>query len=217
MSRCILEYKGKQYTLAEVAQMLKVPTAKVYTMRCDGYKSIEQMIEYRRALLAGEIKAGMRTEKVYKTSEGVFTMQQCEDRHPYGVPSPSIRHRGTTWGWDHKCLWLPKMPPTTFREAAIELDGPPRGHNPYRRDAKVQAGSKFDRGKCCYRYNYQERCVHYDERLQIDDGYPEACLNPADNKCINYNGEKLDVEHMTIHTGAPAKHYAPNGTEFHFR
>lgn len=209
----------KMITVRDAAAIFGISEPACQGMINKGHDTIEKMTAYRKTIKTNKNTGGRAAIK-HKTSEGIFTPQECANRHPFGLSVQTIRYRAEKWGWSHKSLWLEKKPPRQFAKIAIELDGPPRGN--IGEDIKGVAEyspsnpeqENIDRNKACYRNHFRERCVHYKKRLNLDDGHPEECLVASGSVCTNYEGEKIDTRHLENNSGAGVRHFGANGTNF---
>ncbi len=210
-------HEGEHLNLREVGQIFGMSGAATYAMYKRGFDTVPKMIEYRAKLAANPSKGGGAEPKVYDTSEGKMTAQQCEEHHKYGLTAGTIRYRAMVWGWDHKCLWLDRQPPQLFKGAAMALDGEPRGVQSWRLTASSSPNTSdptipdqgISRLKTCFKDKGRERCKHYPKRLAMYAGVPWMCKAATLSSCKNYDGEILTVR--TDCSGRPARQFAHSG------
>ncbi len=149
----------------------------------------------------GKHKGG-RIADIYVTSKGNMTIKEMVACHPFGLSADAIRSRGILWGYGHKCIWWSKAISTkNFGKLAYRLGGDRQetvrfkaGHD----DEHVE----LDRGKCCFRNKFQERCVHYMESLNTRVYYHEPldCCSSVigGTACPNYRGEALQPATISL-------------------
>ncbi len=207
-----IKHNNKDVDLKEIAKIFDVSYNVIYAMYSKGHNTFELMVKYRKDVKVNKFQKGGHPIKIHNTSRGLLSLQQCVFCHPHKLRMITIRTRAELWGWDHKCLWFGKMSTKKSREEAIELDGPPRGKAiPYKTSVKKKM-KKFDRGKTCYRYRGQERCVHYNKRLALDIGIPPECKIAEGDTCKNYEGETLDISNLNNCSGRSVRSFRRNGT-----
>lgn len=200
-------------TIKEASERMKITAPACNAMYSKGIHSLTEMEEYRVKLTEGTLQCGGTPPVYHNTSKGRLTLDECEDIHPHGLVKVSIRYRGDTWGYDHKCLWLPKG--RGFKAKALALDGPPRPANKETQKVQKCKVIPIDRLKACYRDKCQIRCIHYNTRLKMNKGVPEECSVAAGDTCINFEGQRLPV--YTNSSGRSVRRYAANGTSAEYR
>jgi len=201
---------GQMITIKQAAKILDVTAPCCNGMYKRGHETLTDMIAYRKTIeeQAGNNGGGCRAY-VFKTSEGEMTLKQMVAHHEHDIAPPTLRCRGERWGYDHKSIWLPKMQGIQFRNAAIALDGDPRGEqrgNPTLDKSKDQ---KINRLRTCHREQGRVKCAHYALRLKTDKGHPEPCLVAHGNVCTNFIGTQVNAH--TDSSGRKAVYYGANG------
>jgi len=144
-----------------------------------------------------------RPRQLLDTSKGRMTIYDMIKIHPYDMDYNSMRYRGRLWGFDHKAMWFEKLNTQEAKQAAILLDGPPRGvdadkdYNPANHVRQKSAVDQpINRLKCCHREKGTVKCVHYAKRLALIEGWPSVCDKAVGTHCPNFDGEEIEISHM---------------------
>lgn len=208
-----VKVNGGLITIKEASERMKISSPACQAMYNKGIDSLSAMEQYRVDLAEGKMQCGGTPSLYHETSMGRLTLEECAAIHPHGLVQVSIRYRGDTWGYDHKCLWLPKG--RGFKAKALALDGPPRPANKKTSKLSKCKVIPLNRRKACYRDQCQIRCVHYGARMKMFKGVPEVCSVASGDSCSNFKGQRLPV--YTNSSGRSVKRYAANGTSSEFR
>lgn len=224
-ARKVIQNGSELVSIAEASDIMCVSYATAYAMYRKGASSIKAMGDMREVINNRENYKGGKVAVTKKTSKGMMTVPEMHRYHPHGLGRMTITSRGHYWGFDHKCIWLPKAKSNyDFRATAIALDGLPRGTGSGSAGTviadAISKQSKTDsevinRLKCCHRDKGRIKCRHYAKRLKIDKGYPKECKIASGEKCKNFDGIEIEVAFYSSNHGI--KHYAPNGTEMCLR
>ncbi len=200
----MIPFKKKYIKLSEAAEILGVSYSTVYNMFKDGATSVEEMQGIREVVDSGVNMLGGKPEETFLTSKGNLTIGEIKEKHPYNLSHGCIKHRGLTWGWDHKGLWLSSVRgPLGFVAEATKLDGPPRGVRSV--DLGVDLDVKNERKKylkanrtaTCFRDRGNIRCSSYESRLKMDNDHPEQCKIARGTYCPNFVGKDLKVTRVS--------------------
>jgi hypothetical protein len=193
--RILDEETGEMLTVPEVIKLLNAPKYAIYDWFKKDKCTTVAKIKERMAHIA--IYGSGKNKTVYDTCRGKFTLVEIVNKLNEGIEDPlkitvktTVMGRINRWGHESPVVWFPKCSKGEMIQLLHQ-----HGLGPAKKTQKYKATPPpppFERGKICWRENFQYGCTKYNEALwNLVDGITPKC-HKEDGSCY----DRIDILKM---------------------